>query len=706
MSKGSLRCGRPVRSGLAGSAAGFVAAITLVTLVLTPVAVAPARAESTQAESTQAEAVPTEAVPADATPAENVPAVATPGAPPGPSSRQESFATAAETYGVPVAVLLGVSYLESRWDANQGLPSVTAGYGPMHLTDARTALSGTVSHHGGGAEDPRGDDARPSGPPRPSTEPAPEQDPRSWTAEEAARLTGIPVARLTQDPAANVLGGAALLAEYQRDLRAPASADPADWYGAVARYSGAEDDLTARRFADEVFSVIKEGASRVTDDGFEVSLPASPEIAPRMEQVDRLGLRAAEAKNTEYPKRLPCEWLPAPYQLLPGSPGSYGNHDLSDRPRNQRIEYIVVHDTEETYDRTLRLVADPAYVSWHYTIRSADGHVAQHVRARDVAWHAGNWYVNAKSIGIEHEGFLAKAGAWYTEAMYRSSARLVRYLAKKYDIPLDRAHILGHDNVPGTTPATVAGMHVDPGPYWNWGHYFELLGRPFRATAGPRGGLVTIRTDYARHRPRYTGCERPGVDCPPHGSASVRLHTEPNQDAPLVRDIGRKPGESTYDVYDHGARATTGQQFALAGRRGAWTAIWYLGRLAWFRNPHDRPTAVNASGLVVTPRRGLSAAPVYGRAYPEPEAYPPNVPVQAIVPLQYTIPEGQRYSVGAALRGEYYYAVTFDPATHRVVRGRTVYYQIQLGHRVAYVMADDVDLLPSAVKAPRDEVAG
>ena len=87
-------------------------------------------------------------------------------------------------------------------------------------------------------------------------------------------------------------------------------------------------------------------------------------------------------------------------------------------------------------------------MSWQYTLRASDGHIAQHVKAKDVAWHAGNWYVNAKSIGLEHEGYAAR-GTWYTEAMYRSSAKLVRYLADRYDIPLDRQHILGHDVVQG-----------------------------------------------------------------------------------------------------------------------------------------------------------------------------------------------------------------------------------------------------------------
>ncbi|MGW0624880.1 hypothetical protein ACWD3P_46615, partial [Streptomyces sp. NPDC002765] len=33
-------------------------------------------------------------------------------------------------------------------------------------------------------------------------------------------------------------------------------------------------------------------------------------------------------------------------------------------------------------------------------------------------------------------------------------------------------------------------------------------------------------------------------------------------------------------------RAESGQQYAVADRYKDWTAIWYLGQKAWFRNPH------------------------------------------------------------------------------------------------------------------------
>lgn len=603
---------------------------------------------------------------------------------------QRAFADAAEEFDVPERVLLGVSYLESRWDGHRGAPSVTGGYGPMHLTDARTAIA-EAPHHSHGDEDPRGDAARPvktvdAGLPGPSELPA-----RLRTLDRAAALTGLEAAELRRDEAANVRGGAALLADTQRKLGLPLSEDPADWYAAVAGYSGAEDARSAAVFADDVFDVIRDGERRTTEAGQRVVLPSSPGLAPDTGQLPALGLREQPRDdNVECPRSVACEWIPAPYQDLGG--GDYGNHDKGDRPESQRIDYIIIHDTEATWDTTLKLVQDPTYVSWHYSLRSSDGHIAQHLPVKDVGWHAGNWYVNAKSVGLEHEGFLATPDAWYTEAMYRTSARLVRYLAHRYGIPLDRQHILGHDNVPGSTASAVRGMHTDPGPYWDWAHYFTLIGAPFHPTAGPDGGMVTIRPDYDTHQPLYTGCEKPQVACAPHGSGAVRLHTGPGEDAPLVKDIGLRPdgSASTTGVNDTGARASTGQRYAVAGRSGDWTAIWYLGQKAWFHDPAGQRTAVHARGLVVTPKPGASEIPVYGRAYPEKSAYPEGVPAQAVSPLPYTLPAGQQYALGLRTPGEYLWATTFDPAGHRVVRGQEAYYQIQFGHRVAFVKATDV----------------
>ncbi|MFD2422330.1 N-acetylmuramoyl-L-alanine amidase [Amycolatopsis pigmentata] len=609
----------------------------------------------------------------------------------GTQARQNAFAAAAEEFGVPESVLLGVSYLKSRWDHNGGRPSTSAGFGPMHLTDVRmVAAAGT--HHDKGAEDPRGDQAREVLRPAPPAA----ADPSSslQTVEFASQLTGVTPETLRIDPAQNIRGGAAVLAAYQEAL-STGGADAADWYGAVARYSGATDATAAAFFADEVYATISSGAARTTDDGHLVTLAAEPGLTPNRRQLNRLGLPAGTPKHVEAPPGLACDWVPAPYQDLGN--GNYGNYDQADRPYSQTITYVVIHDTECSYDTALALVQDPKYLGWHYTLRSVDGHVAQHIRTKDVGWHAGNWYVNAKSIGVEHEGY-ALQGTWYTEAMYRASAKLVRYLAARYDIPLDREHIIGHDNVPGITPAAIKGMHWDPAAYWDWAHYFELLGAPLNPYP-PRGdtGLVMIQPDYAANPAGYTGCDtdNPAATCPAHGSSGIHLHTEPRADASLLRDPGLHPdgSSSTVDMSDVGSRMSAGQRFAVVDRQGDWTAVWFLGQKGWFHNPADAPAARPVLGWVVVVKEGLDTVPIYGRAYPEAAAYPQNVDVQDLVPLPYTFAAGQRYAAGPVLGSEYYRATTFDGSDHVVVRGKTRYVQIQFGHRVAYVKTDDVRIV-------------
>jgi hypothetical protein len=629
--------------------------------------------------------------------------------------RQQTYVDAAADYGVPVSVLLGLSYLESRWDTNAGLPSTTAGFGPMHLTDAgyvatlpaRDPGADAAGADATGVEDLRGDSARATVSARDPGAGVPTGE-AAQTVQAAAALIGVDAAVVRTDPAANIRGGAALLAQYQRQLDLAPAADPAGWYGAVARYAGATDAETAADFADEVYATIAAGADRITDDGSHVSLaPTAAAATPDRAQLSRLGLPARpHSDRVQCPPDLPCEWLPAPYEQYGPGAGDYGNHDLSDRPHNPKIDSIVIHDTEGSWATTLQLVQDPTYLGWHYTIRSADGHVDQHIQTKDVGWHAGNWDVNARSIGIEHEGFAAQQGSWYTESLYQASAKLVRYLATRFGIPLDRQHILGHDNVPGITPGNVASMHWDPGPYWDWAHYFDLLKAPFHSTATPHTGLVTIDPDYASNRPAFTGCTGPSTrPCPLHGSSAVILRTAPAANAPLVKDIGLHPNgaPSTMVISDHGARASAGQVYALADIQGDWTAIWYLGQKAWFSNPVAAPTATWATGLVAVPKAGRSSIPVYGRAYPEAAAYPAGVPVQAIVPLQYSFPAGQRYAVGGTVTGQYYRAVTFDgssPGDWTVISGSMRYVQVQFGHRVMFLNLDDVDIVPANIGSP------
>ncbi|MGH3360118.1 MAG: N-acetylmuramoyl-L-alanine amidase, partial [Nocardioidaceae bacterium] len=436
-------------------------------------------------------------------------------------SRQQAFVRAGESTGVPVGLLAAVSYLESRWDDHGAAPSVAGGFGPMHLVDPAEF-----------GWDGRGDESRGS-------------SESGGTLQRAAELTGLSERRLKVDPGANICGAAAVLARY-----APNADDLASWAPAVERYgSGAEGGPA---FARQVYETLRTGAQRTTNDGERVRLAAHPGV--RLPRVAPVG----EAE-TDCPDSLDCEWIPAPYELAdgetdPGS-GNYGAHDKAKRPKAPELQYIVIHDTEATYDQSIDIVQDTSNgVSWNYTIRSADGHIAQHLDTKDVGWQAGNWYINAHSIGIEHEG-KAGSGSWYTEAMYRQSAELVRYLTRTYDIPRDRSHLLGHDQLPGTLPGLTKSMHWDPGPYWDWEHYLDLVGAPIggdheavRSAALRPGDTVTVRPGFEDNQNEVTDCEEqsPGSGAcdPDAGTNFVYLRQEPAADAPLARDPGWSPGEN------------------------------------------------------------------------------------------------------------------------------------------------------------------
>ena len=163
----------------------------------------------------------------------------------------------------------------------------------------------------------------------------------------------------------------------------------------------------------------------------------------------------AQTQAVDYP---PAEWQPA----------STSNYTASNRPSAYPVDYVIIHVTQETYPNTLSIFQNPQKkVSAHYLVRSADGHVAQCVREADIAWHAGNWDYNTRSVGIEHEGWVDQP-QWFTNALYEQSARLTAAICTKYGLPKDRAHIIGHYEVPGTD-------HTDPGPNWDWTRYIRLV---------------------------------------------------------------------------------------------------------------------------------------------------------------------------------------------------------------------------------------
>lgn len=133
---------------------------------------------------------------------------------------------------------------------------------------------------------------------------------------------------------------------------------------------------------------------------------------------------------------------------------------------------IVIHIMDGTLVGTDSWFGNPdSKVSAHYGV-GLQGEVHQYVKETDSAWHAGRVYTpswsliktnggqyinpNYYTIGIEHEG---KGDTAWTDAMYAASAELIRGICQRWNIPLDRQHIVGHHEIYGAK--TCPGTKVD-----------------------------------------------------------------------------------------------------------------------------------------------------------------------------------------------------------------------------------------------------
>lgn len=178
-----------------------------------------------------------------------------------------------------------------------------------------------------------------------------------------------------------------------------------------------------------------------------------------------------------------------------------GNFTKAHRPI-QSIEKIVVHVTEGSFWGSVQWLQSPrAHASSHYVV-SRSGKIVQLVHLSDIAWHAGNWRTNVRSVGIEHEGF-TYGPAGFTAAQYRASARLTAWIARRALMPINRRTVIGHAEVPapGGGSGGSAG-HTDPGPRWQWSRYLALVRRYAGVQklsvapvvpAGPLRGIVRWR---------------------------------------------------------------------------------------------------------------------------------------------------------------------------------------------------------------------
>ena len=345
------------------------------------------------------------------------------------SPLEATFQSAAREYQVPEGVLKALGYVETRLSLTPNLESGSGGVGVMQL--AR-----------------RGDQDRLS---------------------LAMRLTGASEGKLRVDPSANVRGAAAVLRQlFEDSQRSQPALDPnqvGDWYAAVSNYPGFESATGAADYAADVFLALESG---FTASGIEGAITQAPVAS---------GWRAnAPVKSARRDAVLE----------YPGGAGWVASPNYSSG--RSSYEFVLIHTMQGSYAGTKSWFQNSSSnVSSHYIVRSSDGEITQMVEHRNTAWHAQCY--NGRSIGLEHEGFVQDPGRWYTDAMYRESAKLTRWIADRHGIPKTRARIIGHNEVPR---ACNTGGHTDPGSGWNWSKYMTYV----NGTAPTTGTGVLIGAIY------------------------------------------------------------------------------------------------------------------------------------------------------------------------------------------------------------------
>ena len=330
----------------------------------------------------------------------------------------EALNAAESTYGVPQDLLATIAWAETRFSPHLGELELHHGGHP----EARFGVMGLA-----------GRDHRSFGP----------------TLEDAADCLDRAPTVVMHDVGLNVLGAACLMAAQAEELTEGALLREADWAEVVGWYSGSDDGSGQLSYIRQVYRMLEQGFSAQTPDGW-VHVQSREVDLPVLDLEFRASGDSPLISNFVY-----------------AHSSNYSNRSRS----SSDIDMIVVHTAQGSYSSVYNWFANSsANASAHYVIRSSDGEITQMVWEEDRAWHAGHSYTNTRSIGIEQEGWIEQPDTWYTETMYDSLARLIVDISDRQGVPLDRDHIIGHNEAPGCSYSGGGGAscHTDPGNGFDW----------------------------------------------------------------------------------------------------------------------------------------------------------------------------------------------------------------------------------------------
>lgn len=128
-------------------------------------------------------------------------------------------------------------------------------------------------------------------------------------------------------------------------------------------------------------------------------------------------------------------------------------------------KYLKADLTQATVESERKLVTTSDGSQWEY-YSYWERHGSRQIPLNYENSHDPNNY----SIGIELLTFGGNNSNKYPDGLYTGAAKLINDLIEKYDIPVDRSHIVGHEDV---NPVERWGW--DPNSGFDWDRLFELL---------------------------------------------------------------------------------------------------------------------------------------------------------------------------------------------------------------------------------------
>lgn len=310
----------------------------------------------------------------------------------------------------------------------------------------------------------------------------------------AAELSGRSQKDLVEDLALGTNAAAQVLADLARGRQM----DPQkieEWAEIVEEMSGHYSVAQRREYRAEVFKMLRHGATIRARNGETIEIPAHPEI-PLGLTMNPPGLQTLG--TPEFPGAI---WLETPQFAATTCNGTQAQKYDTDRGPYS-VTMVTIHDTEGGWNASVATLQNDPCKSVHYIVDKDGSRVGQFIPESYTGWHAGNYWYNQHSVGIEHVGYAGVDD--YQTPMYKKSAELARTIADRYGLPLDRNTFVAHQEVPDPndipnnsppcpdSPSSCiknlnyggAGHHTDPGIYWEWCQYMELVGGTCKCNDG------------------------------------------------------------------------------------------------------------------------------------------------------------------------------------------------------------------------------